>query len=63
MVSNSEPIVDVCKNRGRGTDLAQHHNAESGWDWPDIEDYVRDSSVPLHPPIEDAVRAAPGLQL
>ncbi len=36
---------------------AQHHNAESGREWPDIEDYVRDSSVPLHPPIDDAVRA------
>lgn len=36
---------------------AQHHDAELGGHWPNIEDYVRDSSVPLHPPIVDAVRA------
>lgn len=36
---------------------AQRHEAESSSDWLDIDDYVRDSSVPLHPPIDDAVRA------
>ncbi|MFV8227394.1 hypothetical protein [Mycolicibacterium fortuitum] len=36
---------------------AQRHDDGSTSQRPDIDEYVRDSAVPLHPPIDDEVRA------
>lgn len=35
----------------------QRPGSDQRGEWPDVDDYVRDSSVPLQPPIDDAVRA------